>query len=126
MKGNGFSTIIERQQEERENSEPSTARQSIIMTNSCNNNATTIALIIWCGVVSVNSFTTKKIQHFHHTTPQLFAVPPQQRRAILSGEGFPSNPGWKKGQLDTLTDWAVNNEANRPIINEYEPDWMWL
>ena len=44
----------------------------------------------------------------------------------MSGEGFPSNPGWKKGQLDTLTDWAVNNEANRPIITEYEPDSMWL
>jgi hypothetical protein len=41
-------------------------------------------------------------------------------------EGRPSSPGWKSGQLDTLTDWAVAEEANRVIIREYEPDGLWL
>jgi len=42
------------------------------------------------------------------------------------GEGRPSTPGWKPGQLDKLTDWAVNDQANRPIICEYKPDALWL
>ena len=28
--------------------------------------------------------------------------------------------------LDELTDWAVSEEANRPIICEYESDGLWL
>lgn len=51
----------------------------------------------------------------------LYSVPP--RRAY---EGLPSSPGWKRGQLDTMTDWAVSDEANRPIICEYEPGAAWL
>ena len=41
-------------------------------------------------------------------------------------QGFPSSPGWKSGQLETLIEWAVNDEANRPIIREYDPDPFWL
>ncbi|CAJ1966016.1 unnamed protein product [Cylindrotheca closterium] len=51
----------------------------------------------------------------------LNSVPP--RRAY---EGLPSTPGWKGGQLDRLTDWAVNDEANRPVICEYEPEGTYL
>jgi hypothetical protein len=39
---------------------------------------------------------------------------------------LPSSPGWKKGQLNKLTDWAVSDESNRPVICEYEPDTSWL
>jgi hypothetical protein len=69
--------------------------------------------------------------HHHHrsvspflkrrTTPWLHSVPP--RRVY---EGRPSFPGWKTRQLDTLTDWAKNDEANRSVICEYEPDAWWL
>mmetsp|Transcript_508 Transcript_508/g.631 ORF Transcript_508/g.631 Transcript_508/m.631 type:complete len:467 (+) Transcript_508:102-1502(+) len=41
-------------------------------------------------------------------------------------KGFPSSPGWKRGQLDDLTNWATAEETNRPIICEYEPDGLWL
>jgi len=44
---------------------------------------------------------------------------------ILNGK--PSNPGWKSSNaVDELTEWAISNEANRPIICEYEPDGLWL
>jgi hypothetical protein len=48
--------------------------------------------------------------------------PPRRRRS----QGRPSTPGWAKGKLNGLTDWAVNDEANRPVICEYEPDGLWL
>ena len=41
-------------------------------------------------------------------------------------EGRPSFPGWSRKQLNELTDWAVADSANRPIIREYEPDALWL
>jgi predicted membrane chloride channel (bestrophin family) len=46
--------------------------------------------------------------------------------AYYSFEGKPSSPGWKTGQLDTLTDWAVADAANRAVICEYAPDGLWL
>ena len=42
-------------------------------------------------------------------------------------KGKPSNVGWKNSRkLDDLTEWATSDEANRPIICEYEPDARWL
>lgn len=41
-------------------------------------------------------------------------------------KALPSNPGWKRGQLNVLTEWAVSDEANRPIVCEYEPSAFWL
>lgn len=75
------------------------------------------------GVSSSSSSNKKQQQTHHHLSnwQSLYSVPP--RRAY---EGLPSSPGWKRGQLDTLTDWAVNDEANRPVICEYEPDSMYL
>ena len=71
--------------------------------------------------------------HRQHRNP-LFSVPPpssakteplqqQQQRNLI---GVPSTPGWRRGQLDKLVSWAVNDQANRPIIREYEPDSLWL
>jgi hypothetical protein len=40
--------------------------------------------------------------------------------------GNPSLPGWKKGEFERLTNWAMSDEANRPIICEYEPSASWL
>ena len=42
--------------------------------------------------------------------------------------GVPSHPGWKSGRLNRLTDWADNQQANRPIICEYQASgrWLWL
>lgn len=52
------------------------------------------------------------------------------RESRISNSAFkksqPSSPGWKGGQLDQLTEWATSDEANRPIICEYEPDALWL
>jgi hypothetical protein len=58
---------------------------------------------------------------FSSSSVLLHTLPP--RRAY---EGLPSSPGWKRGQLDKLTDWAVSDAANRPVICEYEPDAVWL
>ena len=52
----------------------------------------------------------------------LQSIPP--RRAYDGG--LPSSPGWKSGQLDALTEWAVSNDANRPVICEYESSTIWL
>lgn len=56
--------------------------------------------------------------------------PPPPGTKIGSGrslyEGLPSSPGWKSGQLETLVEWAVNDQANRPVIREYDPDPVWL
>mmetsp|Transcript_22113 Transcript_22113/g.46041 ORF Transcript_22113/g.46041 Transcript_22113/m.46041 type:complete len:674 (+) Transcript_22113:258-2279(+) len=41
-------------------------------------------------------------------------------------EGVPSTPGFKPGQIDKLTSWAVSTTSNRPIVAEYEPDAVWL
>mmetsp|Transcript_3565 Transcript_3565/g.8125 ORF Transcript_3565/g.8125 Transcript_3565/m.8125 type:complete len:469 (+) Transcript_3565:80-1486(+) len=79
-------------------------------------------------LIHVESFQLKcSLQHGGSSSSKtdwlsMYSVPP--RRAY---EGLPSSPGWKRGQLDTLTDWAVNDEANRPVICEYEPDagYLW-
>eukprot|EP00977_Amphora_coffeiformis_P002368 scaffold443_cov177-Amphora_coffeaeformis.AAC.15 len=49
-------------------------------------------------------------------------------RHVLQGLGVPSHPGWKSGRLNRLTDWADNQQANRPIVCEYHPSgaWLWL
>lgn len=53
---------------------------------------------------------------------------------LLSGgfmKGQPSYPAWKskrrRQKLYEMTEWATSDEANRPIICEYEPDagWLW-
>jgi hypothetical protein len=49
-----------------------------------------------------------------------------QSQKVLGGEGMPSNPGWKLGRLERLTEWAESKEANRPVICEYESSGMWL
>jgi hypothetical protein len=41
--------------------------------------------------------------------------------------GQPSSPGWKNpSRFDRLTEWVTCDEANRPIICEYDPDAIWL
>ena len=67
------------------------------------------------------------------STTQLFSTAPKVSSRSLQGaidealdEGRPSFPGWSKQQLNELTDWAVADAANRPIIREYEPDALWL
>lgn len=56
-----------------------------------------------------------------------------QVHELLSGglrKGQPSYPAWKskrrRQQLNEMTEWATSDEANRPIICEYEPDALWL
>jgi hypothetical protein len=53
----------------------------------------------------------------------LYSTGPPPRKRI---QGRPSTPGWAKGKLNRLTDWAVSDEANRPVMSEYEPDALWL
>jgi hypothetical protein len=53
----------------------------------------------------------------------LYSTGPPPRRRF---QGRPSTPGWAKGKLNGLTDWAVNDEANRPVMSEYDPDGLWL
>mmetsp|Transcript_8062 Transcript_8062/g.18208 ORF Transcript_8062/g.18208 Transcript_8062/m.18208 type:complete len:496 (+) Transcript_8062:270-1757(+) len=46
--------------------------------------------------------------------------------SFLEGLGVPSNPGWRRGRLNRLSDWAESTTANRPIVLEYEPSELWL
>lgn len=87
----------------------------------------------------VNAFSTTKTfrsllrrsrpehtkQH-HRTTwpPQVLHV--IKSNNLLEGIGMPSNPGWSRGRLDRLTEWAGSNQPNRPVICEYEPSGFWL
>ena len=57
----------------------------------------------------------------------------EQVNELLSGglkKGQPSYPAWqserKRKTLYEMTEWATSDEANRPIICEYEPDAWWL
>ena len=35
-------------------------------------------------------------------------------------------PGWEAGRLNQLTEWAVSDQSNRPVICEYKADGVWL
>ena len=35
-------------------------------------------------------------------------------------------PGWEAGRLNQLTEWAVSDQSNRPVICEYKADGAWL
>ncbi|KAL7488569.1 hypothetical protein ACHAW6_014174 [Cyclotella cf. meneghiniana] len=41
-------------------------------------------------------------------------------------KGRPSTPGFKPGQFEKLTSWAMSQDSNRPIVTEYDPDGLWL
>lgn len=78
------------------------------------------------GILSLR--LTNPLTRRRHTNPPstcvvLYAVAPSNN---LFGFGMPSNPGWKSGRLDRLTDWAESKEPNRPVICEYEPSGLWL
>ena len=45
---------------------------------------------------------------------------------LAAFDGLPSTPGWEGGRLDQLTNWAVAEESNRPVICIYKPDALWL
>lgn len=48
-------------------------------------------------------------------------------KSYLLQKGKPSYPAWKnKRKLDEITEWATSDDANRPVICEYEPDAWWL
>eukprot|EP00986_Skeletonema_menzelii_P010580 scaffold5194_cov144-Skeletonema_menzelii.AAC.3 len=40
--------------------------------------------------------------------------------------GAPSTPGFKPGQFEKLTRWAISTSSNRPVVAEYDPDGLWL
>jgi hypothetical protein len=40
--------------------------------------------------------------------------------------GAPSTPGFKPGQFEKLTHWAISTSSNRPVVAEYDPDGLWL
>jgi hypothetical protein len=56
-----------------------------------------------------------------------FSLPGTALQAsLLEGLGLPSNPGWRSGRLNKLTEWADSKTANRQIVCEYEPSGFWL
>jgi hypothetical protein len=90
-----------------------------------------LGLAVLAGLLSpcpLLAFTTSRLPTHMHRQQQiqqlLYLAPSRSRYTTF--EGRPSSPGWKTGQLDQLTDWAVADAANRAVICEYEPDGVWL
>ena len=46
--------------------------------------------------------------------------------ARFESPAFGRTPGWEAGRLNQLTDWAVADQTNRPVICEYKADGAWL
>jgi len=40
--------------------------------------------------------------------------------------GKPSTPGFKEGEFDSLSNWAVATTSNRPVVEPYQVDSLWL
>ena len=66
------------------------------------------------------------ISPVRHARPEAVLQRTPPPRCNQFDDGMPSTPGWRPQQLDKLTNWAVNDKANRPIICEYKPDGVWL
>ena len=79
---------------------------------------------------STNRQTTKPINLFAHKKrqpgPTTSTAYTSLQASVLEGLGMPSNPGWRSGRLNRLTEWADAKTANRPIVCEYEPSGFWL
>ena len=83
--------------------------------------ATLIALVLVCPVDFCDCWTARNSVSRNLHRHRLFSSSGRS-----SYDGAPSSPGWKRNQLNRLTDWAVSDAANRPVICEYEPDALWL
>ena len=66
------------------------------------------------------------VSPLHHVVHRPVPLRMPAPRCNEFDDGMPSTPGWRPQQLDKLTNWAVNDKANRPIICEYKPDGVWL
>lgn len=75
--------------------------------------------------VDINNSSKNNNHHRRHPSTKVFTLQSIPPRRAYDG-GLPSSPGWKNGQLDALTEWAVSNDANRPVICEYESSTIWL
>jgi len=76
-------------------------------------------------------FTSSSPQNIPDKRPRYLTE--DEVHELLSGglrKGQPSYPAWKskrrRKQLNEMTEWATSDEANRPIICEYEPNALWL
>lgn len=61
----------------------------------------------------INSWNTLFVSNEPPSPPEFF-------------KGRPSTPGFKPGQFEKLTSWAMSQDSNRPIVTEYDPDGLWL
>ena len=75
------------------------------------------------ALVSLSVVGLAPLRHVTHATAGARFVTP---RCTFLDRGMPSTPGWPVGRLNDLTNWAVSDTANRPIICEYRPDPIWL
>ncbi|KAL7510734.1 hypothetical protein ACHAXN_007618 [Cyclotella atomus] len=60
----------------------------------------------------------------YHRCSALFSSKPPSQPEFLKGR--PSTPGFKPGQFERLTSWAMSQDSNRAIVTEYDPDGLWL
>ena len=79
-----------------------------------------LVIVLSFGVVGSLRFS--RLPSSRRTVLPRCAVEPTQR----AFEGMPSTPGYRPGQLNRLTDWAVRDSSNRPVICEFRPDGLWL
>ena len=97
--------------------------------------------VIMSALLSVVAATALVSPLHHHATTPLprratALVSPLRRRTMKTPrcasprcvylEGMPSTPGWEDDALNRLTEWAVADQVNRPIICEYKADSTWL
>ena len=73
---------------------------------------------------STVAFTIQSARCQRSTTSTLFSSQEPSQPKFLRGR--PSTPGFKPGQFERLTSWAMSTDSNRPVVTEYDPDGLWL
>jgi len=103
--------------------------RSIVIVVTLTTLAFSCAFLPQRHVYKVGKTSRRSHQIFSDSQDEEHQLTPLARQFVQKGK--PSSPGWKnrkkkRKRLDDLTEWAVSDEANRPIICEYDPDAWWL
>lgn len=95
--------------------------------------STTDSRISASDTITTHRLFTSKSSEAEDAPKKRYLTEDQVQELLSSGgltKGKPSYPAWKskrkRKQLFEMAEWATSDEANRPIMCEYEPDTLWL